>query len=110
MYVLEAAVGNIDVLKAAAGGLKHAAIAPLGQGLGLVPLTYELFRELTTAAGRRTADWPFYKLPREMATTLADWSRHGPVAYLEAEMFAGDGPQSAAVWRDGQQIWGPVTV
>ena len=41
---------------------------------------------------------------------LADWSRPGPVAYLEADYFGGTGGQRAAVWAAGRLTFGPLHI
>jgi hypothetical protein len=42
------------------------------------------------------------------AAWLAALARRGPVAYVEAEYWAGIGWQAAAVWQDGGLVLGPL--
>ncbi len=51
----------------------------------------------------------FEKLPAGFDHVLRAWSIHGPVAYVEAELFAGLGSQRAAVWAGGRLSFGPVS-
>uniref|UniRef100_UPI003BAD2DF7 hypothetical protein n=1 Tax=Streptomyces sp. NBC_01001 TaxID=2903713 RepID=UPI003BAD2DF7 len=50
----------------------------------------------------------FWRLPAGFDQLLAEWSKAGPVAYVEAEYFGGVGEQNAAVWRDGKMVLGPL--
>nr|BFD89151.1 hypothetical protein KitaXyl93_05110 [Kitasatospora sp. Xyl93] len=87
-YRLDAVIGDFDRLRSWAQGVPGAVVAPLGQRLGLLPLSTALRGEL----------------PR----ILRELSRSGPVARVEADFWGGDGDQTAAVWRAGAREWGPV--
>ena len=63
-------------------------VAPLRQRMGLLPLSTALRGDL-----------------RNM---LGDLSRGGPVAHVQADFWGGEGDQTAALWRAGVQVWGPV--
>lgn len=63
-------------------------MAPLGQRLGLLPLSAALRGDL----------------PR----VLRELSRSGPVAHVAADFWGGDGEQTSALWRAGLREWGPV--
>lgn len=88
-YRLDAVVGDFDRLRSWAGEAPGAVVAPLAQRMGLLIPPTELRDEL----------------PR----ILRELSRAGPVAHVEADFWAGDGHQTAAVWRDGVRAWGPET-
>ncbi|WHT18031.1 hypothetical protein N8J89_33700 [Crossiella sp. CA-258035] len=103
MYELTGVLGRAELLRDRVAGLPETVVVELNQGLGLVPVGEELFRELT---GARRVD--FAELPETFAALLAEWSQAGPIAFVEAEFFAGDGYQGASVWRDGLLEWGPV--
>lgn len=49
----------------------------------------------------------FSNLPPEIADAVQRASHAGPIAYLEAETFAGEGVQRAVVWNRGEIAWGP---
>jgi hypothetical protein len=51
----------------------------------------------------------FWELPGTFERTLTAASQLGPIAYVEAEFFAGSGTQGAIVWADRQVILGPLT-
>ncbi|MFD4575487.1 hypothetical protein ACFWNK_28150 [Streptomyces sp. NPDC058417] len=87
-YRLDGVVGDFDRLRDRAAGVPGAVVAPLEQRLGLLPLSDALRDDL----------------PR----LLGELSRGGPVARLEADFWGGEGDQTAALWRDGAQEWGPV--
>ncbi|GAA2841402.1 hypothetical protein [Crossiella cryophila] len=92
MYELNAVIGEAGLLRARASGFAHAVVVELRQGLGLVPVTVELSREWGSGVDGQ----------------LAEWSRSGPIALVEADFFGGEGSQSAVLWRDGAVVWGPV--
>ncbi|MGW0521059.1 hypothetical protein [Crossiella sp. NPDC003009] len=103
MYELTGVLGRAELLRDRVAGLPQAVVVGLSQELGLVLVGAELFRELT---GARRVD--FAELPAAFAALLAEWSRTGPIAFVEADFFDGDGYQGASVWRDGLLEWGPV--
>ncbi|MFJ3793227.1 hypothetical protein [Kitasatospora sp. NPDC090091] len=94
-YELNAVIGRFDQLRSLTAGIREAAVAPLRQRMGLVPVTGRLLEELPGSA-------PAFE------QTLSHWSRGGPIAHVEADFHGGDGHQSAAVWRGGAQVWGPA--
>ncbi|WP_433171346.1 hypothetical protein [Actinoallomurus sp. CA-150999] len=103
-YVLRGVVGDFDHLRFLADDVPRAVVVPLRQRLGLLPVTNEIFNELTD--GWR-GDWPFRLMSPAFAERLKDWSRGGRVAYVEADFWGGDGSQTAALWENGRQTWGP---
>ncbi|MFI0448351.1 hypothetical protein [Actinomadura sp. 6N118] len=103
-YVLYGVVGDFDRLRLLTGDLPRAVVAPLEQRLGLLPVTHEIFDELTD---ERRGDGPFVFMSPAFAEVLEDWSRGGRVAYVEADFFGGSGNQTAALWENGRQTWGP---
>jgi hypothetical protein len=103
VYTLEAVVAEAALLRARAAGLDGAVVAPLRQGLALLPVSEALVTTLTGSRPPRretpSGDHPFALMSPPFEERLADWSRGGPVAYLEADLWAGDGHQAAAAWR-----------
>jgi hypothetical protein len=53
---------------------------------------------------------PFDRLGSTVAELLANASRGGPLAYVEAEYFGGVGEQHAALWDGGVLTWGPISI
>ena len=107
-YRLEAVIGPAAVLSAAIGEQPLMVLAPLWQGLGLVPMTDEVFDAVHD--GTPPGLPGFWKLPGGFERTLCSWSDQGPVAYVEAEFFGGVGTQAAAVWDGGRLALGPVVL
>jgi hypothetical protein len=104
-YVLRGAIARAGVLRPAAPGF----VAELGAGLGLLPITDEFYddvRQDGAPADPRLVDG--HLLPPGFGDTLAEWSKTGPVAYVEAEYFGGTGSQFAVVWADGDLVLGPL--
>ncbi|MFI7133620.1 hypothetical protein ACIBQ1_48645 [Nonomuraea sp. NPDC050153] len=103
-YVLRGVVGDFDRLRLLSDDVPSAVVVPLRQRLGLLPVTDDVFDELTDA---RHGDGPFVLMSPAFAERLEDWSRGGRLAYVEADFFGGDGSQTTALWEDGRQTWGP---
>ncbi|MBR7835569.1 hypothetical protein KDL01_20005 [Actinospica durhamensis] len=80
----------------------------LEQGFALVPYTGTAYDHFLGRHGEPLH--PFGSLRATVAALLADASRGGPVAYVEADYFGGTGQQHAAVWDGGVLAWGPMTI
>lgn len=105
-YELRAVIAGREVLHALTRDLAPAQLAPLEQGLALLPITDEVFDAVTDHS---SADGPgFEQMPRGFDQMTARWSTTGPIAYVEAEYFGGVGEQRAAVWRNGALALGPL--
>ncbi|MFH9068679.1 hypothetical protein [Streptomyces alboflavus] len=107
-YVLHAVIADGALLRGAAREVAAARLAPLGQGLSLMPMTDTLFDAVTDGGPARQPG--FRRLPGGFDALLATWSAAGPVAYVEAEYFGGVGEQLAGVWDGGTLVLGPLRV
>ena len=107
-YELQAVIAGDGLLRAASRDVPGARVAPLHQGLSLMPMTDEVFDAVTDGSTAEVLG--FWRLPGGFDGLLAQWSATGPVAYVEAEYFGGVGMQKAAVWADGVLEFGPVDV
>jgi hypothetical protein len=107
MYCLEAVIAAEQTLIQLTSAIKEARLVSLGQGLALLPMTRTLTEALTTPdpAPRTDGSW---KVPAGLGQTLAAWSAHAPMAYVEAEIFGGTGEQHAQVWGNGAVVLGPL--
>lgn len=105
-YALQAVIAGNELLRAASREVPAALVAPLRQGLALMPMTDEVFDAVTD--GSEEAALGFWRLPGGFDKMLAQWSAAGPVAYVESEYFGGAGEQRAAVWADGALTLGPL--
>lgn len=112
-YQLSAIIADARLLHGETGGLDHAVLGNLRQDFALLPVTSQLIEELTGVPPDYAVEEPAPERPftlvlsTALTGTLANWSRQGPVAYVEAEFTGGVGHQAAAVWLDGQRSWGP---
>lgn len=90
--------------------LRSAVRAPLDQGFVFVPLTEALNEELLRASGTvGTNPHPIFRsMSVALEHLLFDLSAEGPIAYVETEYWGGEGHQAAAVWKDGQLVFGPA--
>jgi hypothetical protein len=105
-YDLQAVVAGDEILRCASRDIPGARLAPLRQGLALMPITDGLFDAVTD--GSTVGALGFWRLPGGFEAVLAQWSAAGHVAYVEVEYFGGVGKQRAAVWAGGVLAWGPV--
>ncbi|MEV6105510.1 hypothetical protein AB0M28_12460 [Streptomyces sp. NPDC051940] len=105
-YVLEAVIAGERLLAEAMRESAALRVAPLGQGLSLMPVTESLYDAFTDGSDRRP--YGFRRLPGGFELTLARWSAAGPVAYVEVEFFGGRGEQRAVVWHEGAVVLGPL--
>lgn len=118
-YELAGLIAKIEVLAACEALHPDVGLVPLAAaGLGLVPLTDTLLTDGLLAAlpqgGARAAGMTtgpesgFSRLTPALLALLERLSNEGHVAYLEAEYTGRDGAQTAAVWRDGVVVLGPL--
>jgi hypothetical protein len=106
-YLIRAIVAKAELAQAIHTSLPPVArFAGLAQGYALIPVTEDLYDAVTDGSGEKVMG--FWFLPGGFDATLAEWSKQGPVSYVEAEYFGGRGVQSAAVWADGQVVLGPL--
>jgi len=111
-YELNAVIGRFDLLRSQTAGIQEAAVAPLRQRMGLVPVTKRLLEELTCSRtdhdDTAPEHQPFTVMSPAFEKTLGYWARRGSIAYVEADFHGGDGYQTAAVWRPDATVWGPA--
>lgn len=130
-YELAGVVAGLEVLGPLAAVHPAAVLVPLpAVGLGLVPVTDTLAAAVTPAmicavldsgiaggpesTGRASAalhtgpESGFTHLTPGLLALLEAASAAGPVAYLEADYLGLDGHQTAAAWRDGTMVLGPL--
>jgi hypothetical protein len=102
-YSLQAFIGELADLAehAPSGGV----IVPLGQGKGMIPLE-DRFRELHEIPFLPFTDEGKAEIPESIEVLASQFN--GPVAYVEAEFFGGDGTQASAIWKDRNLIFGPL--
>ncbi|MGW2255270.1 hypothetical protein ACWCXH_34565 [Kitasatospora sp. NPDC001660] len=110
-YELRALIGTLELLTVAAAEVPAARVAPLAQGLALIPATPAFLSAFRTGGDERKSDGGagFAWHPEGFELRLAAWSKASPIACVEAEFFGGTGTQRAAVWSDGRLELGPLT-
>lgn len=113
-YQLSAVVAGVELLRVQTRFLDHAVVAALRHNIGLLPVTQLLVEELTGTIADFNPHEPDPEQPFQLVLSpaltmvLAEWSELGPVAYLEAELGADLGYQSAVVWAGGTLVQGPT--
>lgn len=103
-YTLRALVARCDVFAHTPAWIADSAVIPLPQGFCMLPLT----RALCEQFGPADRPWlyprhsVFTHLPEALVAPLAELSRGGRLAYVEAEYHGGEGEQRSLVWADGE--------
>ncbi len=106
-YVLQAIVGAESVLTSSIGANVRLVRLPLG--LALVPLVETLRAELSLPHLPLTDDGVSEEVPEPLAKLCRSLSRWGRIAYVEADLWAGDGLQAAVLAEMGHIVRGPDT-
>lgn len=127
-YELAGVVAAIEVLAPLEGVHPSVNVVPLpAAGLGLVPVTQEVADAVTPAmicavptlslpphTGQSSGPFTtgpesgFVRLTPGLLALVEAASAVGPVVYMETDYTGRDGAQTAAVWRDGVLILGPL--
>ncbi|MEZ0115516.1 hypothetical protein ABH920_009555 [Catenulispora sp. EB89] len=102
MYRLQAVIAAEPVLRALADGVEPALLAPLDQGLTLLPITDAFLDTFLDSDG-------VAEVPAGFGRALSDCSTLGAVAYVEADYWGGAGTQRAQVWEGGHVVFGPLS-
>jgi hypothetical protein len=106
-YTIQALIADDKTLRSVDLEKGVTPLISLPQGRVMLPLTTEV-------SGR--FDIPFLPLTNEGSLTVPDLlnklccaaSRHGLIAYIEAEFFGGAGTQASALWDRGSLVMGPI--
>ena len=110
-YELAGVVADIEVLAPCEELGPRVDVIPLAAaGLGLLPVTPELLAACPDGpAGLLTGrDSGFNHLTPRLLALVERLSAAGPVGYLEADYTGRDGAQTAALWRAGEVVEGPL--
>lgn len=93
-----------------AGRYRNAQVVSLRQKFALLLLTEDLFDELAVASDdhQNVRDDRFLYLCSRTIRVAKFFSLKTPVAYVETDYFGGIGSQGAAVWANGELIFGPT--
>jgi hypothetical protein len=107
-YELHGVIARPEVLEPIVEQCRHVRPVLLdGAELAMVPLCEELYDTIDLAGFRVEPDSGFERLSPGVAALITAASRHGAVAYLEADYTGHVGRQTAAVWLDCQIVYGP---
>jgi hypothetical protein len=110
-YEIQAIISKVSTLSKLSSSCQYARVCPLKQGFGLIPVVDQLFDELQSRyqdnALQSTALVGFDRRSAAIACQLEEVSKSGPVAYVEAEFFGGEGGQSSIAWINGNVSFGP---
>ena len=109
-YVLRALIASEKTLQPITHRYATAKLVALRQGIGIIPLTHDLYAEIHAEEQGEDRVLPesFQSLTSNIALLAQGASTAGSIGYIEAEFFGGVGSQAAALWRDGQIVYGPT--
>ena len=101
-YTLQGFIGPAPVLKTLGIRFRTAKVVSLSGELALVALDDVLQDEINQDSNQLIEPWDIFTEKIEAAGR--ELSRHGIVAYVEADYFGGTGDQSCVVWEKGQEL------
>lgn len=100
-YTLQGFIGSFNVLKTLGVRFRTAKVISLSDELALVPLDDALQEEINQGTEQLLDPWDI--LTEQIESAGCELSRHGIVAYVEADYFGGTGDQSCIVWEKGKE-------
>ncbi len=101
-YTIQALVGSAPQVRALAP--EGAVIIDLPQGKAMIPLSAGI-RQRYSIPFLPLTDEGSEDIPESISTIV---SKNEKIAYIEAELFGGDGAQASAIWDGGELIFGPI--
>jgi hypothetical protein len=112
VYSLCAIVGDSSHLKSRLAGVGGIRVVDLHAGLGMVPLSESLLREIQREGRGSEGTAHVAGVFEFMNAPLESWvralSRGSAVAYLETEYYGGEGFERSAVFRESNVVLGPL--
>lgn len=106
--MLQALLAPISTLETVRQNNPELTVVPLRQGIGIIPIPIGLNQ------AKGSQEFPFD--PGKTFRFLDDWivqilkttSYVGLIAYIEVDLFGGQGHQAAVLWKDGKITLGPL--
>ncbi len=112
MYSLCALLGDASTLKSRLGAASGSRVIELSAGLGMVPLTESLLRDIQRGWRDSKGAEHIAGIFEFLTPAVENWARALSgglaVAYIETEYFGGEGFERSAVFRDSNVILGPL--
>lgn len=107
-YSLRAFIGHLETLNMIQEYLPDAVVIPLEQQVGMIPVTQAVYQAIGDERPALIWDTPIFQgLSTPLVNCAVFASANGPIAYIEAEYFSGEGYQAAVVWKDEKEVLGP---
>jgi hypothetical protein len=99
-------------LKSRVVGIRASRVIDLPEGMGLLPLSEALLREIQVAGRGSESSSPTEGVFEFLTSPVDRWvrtiSQGTTIVYLETEYFGGEGYERSAVFRDGNLVLGPL--
>jgi hypothetical protein len=112
VYSLCALLGDSAYLKSGLAGVPGTRVIDLNGGLGMVPLSEALLREIQRewrgSEGSTQVAGVFEFLTPPVENWVRALSTGSAVLYMETEYFGGEGFERSAVFRDSNVVLGPL--
>jgi len=102
-YTLQAFIAKTATAQTLAEGYPHAAVISLNQDYALIPMTEDLYHELSQGEDRDLLE-EFLRINAKIESLIKDLVDEGKLAYVESEFWAGMGTHQGIVWEGGKQI------
>jgi hypothetical protein len=99
-YSLFAFIGKQPELQTIAGKYKNAKVIMVKQGIGIIPLSHDLYDEINNFESADEVE-SFIYLNSNIQTQILQLIKKGVIAYIEADYSGGIGEQEAILWNDG---------
>jgi hypothetical protein len=112
VYSLCALLGDASTLKSRLGPDSNARVIELTGGLGMVPLSESLLRDIQRGWSDSPGSAHVAGVFEFLTGAVENWARALSsglsVAYMETEYFGGEGFERSVVFRDSNVILGPL--
>jgi hypothetical protein len=112
VYSLCALLGSSSHLKSRLKSVPGSRVIDIGAGLGLVPLSDSLLRDIQRVWRGPEASVEVAGVFEFLTPPVENWvrelSKGSDVAYMETEYFGGEGFERSAVFRDSNVVLGPL--
>ena len=99
-YTLFALVGKEPELQTIAGKFKNAKMIMLDQGIGIIPMSGDLYNEMNNFESADAIE-NFIYLNTNIQNKILELVSTGTIGYIEADYSGGQGEQAGIVIKDG---------
>ncbi|HEX6169013.1 MAG TPA: hypothetical protein VFZ33_04920 [Chitinophagaceae bacterium] len=99
-YTLFAFVGKEPELRTVAGKFKNAKVIMLDHGIGIIPMSGDLYDEMNNFESADEVE-NFIYLNSNIQNKILELVSTGTIGYIEADYSGGHGEQAGIIYKDG---------